>query len=149
MRASGEAVPDRPAAALPRRLAAGAYDLLLLAGVLFAAGLPLPLLPAEWMAAPAGRWLLRGYVLAVAALFFGWFWVHGGQTLGMRAWRLRVERDDGTGLDWPSAAGRFAALLLALAPLGLGVLWAAVDPHRLAWHDRLSGTRVVLLPRPR
>lgn len=147
MNSAATCLPGCPGAGLSRRLAAGIYDVLLLAGVLFVAGLPLPLLPGDWLASEAGRWALRAYLGATSLAFFGWFWVHGGQTLGMRAWRLRVVRDDGQCLRWRDAVARFAALVVALLPLGLGVLWAGVDPQRRGWHDRLSGTSVVLLPR--
>jgi uncharacterized RDD family membrane protein YckC len=65
----------------------------------------------------------------------------------MRAWRLRVEARDGGALDWQQAVRRFAAAFLAWLPLGLGVIWLQFDRDKLAWHDRLSDTRVVLLPK--
>jgi uncharacterized RDD family membrane protein YckC len=64
----------------------------------------------------------------------------------MRSWGIRVETEAGTALEGRRAALRFAAGLLSLASLGLGFLWIVVDPDRKAWHDRLSGTRVVRLP---
>jgi hypothetical protein len=33
---------------------------------------------------------------------------------------------------------RLATTLLAAAPLGLGILWLAIDGERLGWHDRMS-----------
>jgi len=89
------------------------------------------------------------YTVYLVAAWFGYLsacW-RRGMTLGMRAWRLRVETRDGAALDWQRAALRFAASFLAWIPLGLGVLWMLIDPDKLGWHDRLSGTRVVLLPR--
>lgn len=91
--------------------------------------------------------LLRALLVAAAALFFGYSWTHGGQTLGMRAWRLQVRRADGRALGWPTALARFAFAWLAWLPLGAGVLWCAIDPRRRAWHDTLSGTEVVLVPK--
>ena len=44
--------------------------------------------------------------------FFGYSWTHGGQTLGMRVWRLRVRRGDGAALRWPIAGLRYAVMLL-------------------------------------
>jgi len=87
--------------------------------------------------------LYGAYLLAVAFLYFGWCWTHGGQTLGLRAWGLRVTRSDGRPLDWRLSALRFAAALLSLLPAGAGFLWAAMDRERLTWHDKLSGTRVI------
>ena len=79
--------------------------------------------------------------------FYGLSWTSRGQTLGMAAWRLRVEREDGRPLTWPDVLRRLAAALLSWLVLGLGWLCALVDPRRRTWHDRLSDTRVVVVPR--
>jgi uncharacterized RDD family membrane protein YckC len=126
---------------LGRRLAACLYDGLVLFAVLMVAG-------AAWVAlaraaAPPGDWLFRAYLLMVSALFFCGFW-RRGETLGMRAWKLRVVAADGRAPGWNRALLRFAAALLSWAALGMGFLWVLVDRERLAWHDRLSGTRLVL-----
>ncbi len=63
----------------------------------------------------------------------------------MRSWRLRVVREDGSPLKWTDALKRLLYALLSWLPLGLGYLWILVDNDKLAWHDRLSGTRLVLL----
>jgi len=118
------------------------------------------LLAAVWMVATMADQVIRGAaglpynvhvfraeLLIAAALFFGWFWTHGGQTLGMRAWRLQLRRMDGRRLNWPTALARYAFAWLAWLPLGAGVLWCAIDARKLAWHDALSGTEVVLLPK--
>jgi uncharacterized RDD family membrane protein YckC len=79
-------------------------------------------------------------------LFFTWFWVHGGQTLGMKAWRLRLVGPGGAAVGWRTALIRFAAGVLSALPAGLGLWWAALDRERRAWHDRLSGTRLLHEP---
>jgi uncharacterized RDD family membrane protein YckC len=129
-------------ASLWRRLAAFCYDALLLAALLFSftavvlavrLGEPVP---------PGTLWFplsLAGIVMA----FYCGFWVHGGQTLGMRAWRIRVVCEDGAALGWARAAARFGAAAVALAPIGLGLWWSMLDRERRAWHDRLTRTRVV------
>jgi uncharacterized RDD family membrane protein YckC len=85
-------------------------------------------------------------LLLVIVLFFGVFWTRGGQTVGMLAWRLRVERSDGASLTWRNVLVRLAGAWVSFAALGLGYFWIWVDRERLAWHDRWSGTRVVVLP---
>jgi uncharacterized RDD family membrane protein YckC len=125
---------------LARRLAACFYDSLVLAAVLIFAG-------AAWVglsgaAASPGDWLFRFYLLAVAALFLGAFW-RRGETLGMRAWKLRIVAVHGGPPSWGRALLRFAAALLSWAVLGLGFWWVLLDRERLAWHDRLSGTRLI------
>lgn len=92
--------------------------------------------------------MLRGWLLLVGLLFFGWFWTHGGQTLGMRAWRLQLRREDAGPLNWPRAVLRYALAWPSWLLLGVGVLWSLIDSRKQAAHDRLAGTEVVLLPKP-
>lgn len=132
-----------------RRLAAIGYDCLLLAAILTtgAAAVVLPLgitlgLRGEEIASSP---LFQLYLLGLILGFFCWFWVRGGQTLGMRAWRIRLVRSDGTPVRLGDALLRLAAAALSWAALGLGFLWIWLDRDGLAWHDRLSGTRLVML----
>lgn len=89
----------------------------------------------------------RGLLLLLVVAFFGLFWTRRGQTLGMMAWRLKLERADGRLLGWRDTLLRLAGASVSLGLLGLGYFWIWVDRERLAWHDRWSGTRVRLLPR--
>ena len=98
---------------------------------------------------PPGSWWFALSLVAVAMVFFCSFWVHGGQTLGMRAWRIRVVCEDGSPLGWARAMARFAAGIAALLPLGLGLWWSAFDGRKRGWHDRLTRTRVVRASPPR
>ena len=138
-------------AGLPRRLAAMFYDsLLLLAILMIATAAFLPLTGGEAITPtgnPALEYLYRLVLLALVVLFFGTFWTRRGQTLGMASWRLRVERVDGSLLTWGDTVMRLGAALLSWLPLGLGYLWILIDRDRRAWHDRLTGTRVVVLPK--
>ncbi len=138
-------------AGLLRRLAAMFYDsLLLLALLMIASALFLPLTGGEAIdphTRPAVAVAYRLVLLALVAGFFGLFWTRRGQTLGMATWRLRVEREDGRLLTWSDTLRRLGAALLSLLPLGLGFAWVLFDPERRAWHDRLTRTRVVVLPK--
>lgn len=91
------------------------------------------------------RWPLQAFLLLSPAVFFGWFWTHGGQTLGMRAWRLKLLDSSGNPVTWRQSLIRYGAAWLSLLALGLGYLWVWIDPQGLSWHDRLSGTRLVVL----
>ena len=146
-------IPLTPAAGLLRRLAALLYDSLLLLALWFATAALLLAASGGLLSQPdRPPWLLlleQTSLLLVTFLFWGGFWAHGGQTLGMRAWRLKLVDDYGSPISWQRAARRCLAALLSLAPLGLGYLWILIDPQRRAWHDRLSGTRVVVLPKNR
>ncbi len=132
---------------LLRRLGAMTYDGLLLLAVLFMATLALmPLTGGE--AISSRSHLYPAYLLLVAWLYFTAQWVRGGQTLGMRAWRIRLLKQDGGAPDWFACSLRFAVALLCWAPAGLGYLSGIARPDRLAWHDRISGTRLVVEAAP-
>jgi uncharacterized RDD family membrane protein YckC len=129
---------------LARRLAGMLYETLLLAAVLFIAGFiftaifhsPLP---------PMLRFVFQLYLLLVTASYFIGYWLHGGQTLPMKTWHLRIVSTDGQPLRLKQACMRF---LLALIGVGLcfGILWALFDRERLFWHDRMARTKIVLSP---
>jgi len=142
--------PDVPAGLL-RRLGAVFYDaMLLLAVLMIATAAFLPLTGGEALdpdAHPALEFVYRAVLVLLIVGYFGIFWTRRGQTLGMASWRLRIERDDGAALGWRDTALRLAAAVLSWLPCGLGYLWIAIDPQRRAWHDRLSGTRILLVPK--
>ncbi len=123
------------------------YDgLLLIALWMLATAAVLPLTGGE--AVTSGNWIFRGYLLLIAGIFLCGFWWRAGRTLGMQAWRLRVvTMSDGDRPSATQACIRFAAALLSWLPLGLGFLWVLLDRDGLAWHDRLSGTRLIVEPK--
>ncbi len=129
-----------------RRMAAILYDSMLLAAILLVA-VTLVTLPLEmglgYDLDPTNL-LYRLYLLLVSVGFFVWFWIRGGQTLGMRVWHLRVVRGDGQPLELKDALLRYVAALLSWAICGLGFLWILVDREQLAWHDRISNTKLVI-----
>jgi len=149
--ASATSTPAPERAGLLRRLGAMLYDgLLLLAVLMVATALFLPFTGGEAVDPrrdPLLELVYRLVLLLLIVGFFGLFWTRRGQTLGMASWRLRVEREDGRLLDWGDTLRRLGWALLSLLPLGLGFLWVLFDPERRAWHDRLSHTRVVVLPK--
>jgi len=133
-------------ASLIRRLLAIFYDLLLLLGVLFAvSACAVALNKGEAVDHPAYYLVL----IATTFVFFGGFWTNGGQTLGMRTWKIKIVADNAKKVTWKHAAIRFCAAALALIPVGIGLLWMLFDSERLAWHDRLSATRLISLKVPK
>lgn len=139
---------------LARRGIAILYDGILLLALWFAASALLLALSSGLLADPARPVLLtythRASLILVTVLFFGGFWTHGGQTLGMRAWRLQlVNNADGGRIRWSQVVLRLAGACLSIGTLGLGFFWQWVDRERRSWHDYLSGTRLILLPKPR
>lgn len=79
--------------------------------------------------------------------FFAKFWTHGGQTLGMQVWGLRVQNPDGSAIDVWQALLRFLIAIIAWLPAGLGVWWMLFDKHKRTWSDMYSGSDVVQLPK--
>lgn len=133
-----------PASPLWRRLAALAYDLLVMLALLLCVGYLCQRLTQGGLFDAHGRALtwwyqpLQGLVLAGYLLGS---WLRGGQTLGMRPWRVRLRRRDGGALRWPQALLR---LLACAAPLGLLAL-APLTGARLAALACLSGWLLSLL----
>ncbi|HZZ10398.1 MAG TPA: RDD family protein [Paraburkholderia sp.] len=151
-----------------RRLAALLYEALILFGVVFIAGYLFSTLTQQRNGLTHHN-LLAAWIGVVVGAYFVWFWTHGGQTLPMKTWRLRVVTAAGAPLSAGRAVLRYLlAWLWFLPPLALHpllnlalpqtlaiaaawfVLWAAtgrVDPQRRFLHDRLAGTRVMSVTR--
>ncbi|MGE4535266.1 RDD family protein [Halomonas sp.] len=142
-------------AGLGRRLGAMLYDAFLVVAIwVLVAGLHLLAvrhlvgLPAEQVGTGVAQVVsLRLIMLASAFAFFAFFWCRGGMTLGMQAWRLRVQTRDGYTISLRQAMLRFAVACLSFAAFGLGYLWVLFDPERRSWPDIASGTQVVVLPK--
>jgi uncharacterized RDD family membrane protein YckC len=121
---------------LPRRLASLVYELLLLAAVGFFAAWVFTFasgardLTSGWL-----RHLLQLFILAVFAAYFLWCWLRGGQTLAMKAWRIRL-----VGVTPRKALLRFA---LAFLLFPASIAWALFDRDGQFLHDRLAGTRLI------
>lgn len=167
---------DTPAAtpepaALWRRLAATLYDVFPVVAIWFGIGFVVTG-ARGFRAVPAYTWWFELLLLAGAFVYLGWSWRRGGQTLGMKAWRIVVVDAGGRSPGWARIALRFAVMMVGLAslpgaawalqqPMGapriavlgaagaavLGVLWVLVDRRGRMVHDLVAGTRVVSLPR--
>ena len=168
---------DPREAGLFRRFAAGFYDgLLLLAMVIICIGLFLAVsggLNSKIGVLHAPSLLERlgnlTVLTAIPTLYFGYGWRKAGQTLGMKAWKIRAEYQDGTLLHWGGVLRRLGCaapfyLLLLMASLGFmqkryvlafalglpmltNVVWL-LWKRQGALHDVWSGTRVVVVPEP-
>lgn len=119
------------------------YDfLLLLSALLFAAIIPVALNQGE--AIQSGNPIFLLYLLMVSLFFYGWFWTHGGQTLGMRAWKVYLVGQDQVAITWKQATVRFCVAILSWLCLGLGFLWQWLSKDKLSWHDLMSGTQLIV-----
>jgi uncharacterized RDD family membrane protein YckC len=130
--------------AILRRLAAMAYESVLLSGLL-AVTLVLPhVLIAAFAHRLATAVVLWAHLFLVLLIYFIAFWSHGGQTLAMKTWRIRLVTRDGQAVRPTQALLRYLLGWLTLVPGGIGILWALVDRDRQFLYDRLAGTRLVM-----
>ena len=130
-------------AGLGRRLGAMLYDAFLVIAIwILVAGLHLLAvrhllgLPADQVGLGLAQVAsLRIAMLMSAFAFFAFFWCRGGMTLGMQAWRLRVQTRDGHAISPRQALVRYLVAWLSAAALGLGYLWVLFDAERRSWPD--------------
>ncbi len=140
-------IEKRPSG-LGRRIAAMLYDSLLVLALLVLVTVPF------YFAGGGGEVDIyddnpfhQAMWIVIPFIFFVGFWSTKGRTLGMQSWGLQLEDAEGRVPGPGRASIRFAAAILSAACLGLGFLWQLVDRDKLAWHDRLSGTRLMHYPR--
>lgn len=164
MAAGGTALPGSTPS-IRRRLAAFLYEGVLLFGVVMIAGLVFSI-ATQQRHALQGQLGMQAFLFAVLGLYFVWFWRHGGQTVAMQAWHVRLVQADGNPVGWWRALMRYLLAWLWFVPaagvahlsglrggpalygaLLVGVLaYAALAwlrPDRQFWHDVVCGTRLV------
>ncbi len=131
-------------ASVVKILFANLYDAMALTGVAFVATLPWAMLSQDGHVA-AGTWPFQLYLLALVNGYFTLSWWRGGQTLGMRPWRMRLQTPSGETPKFAQTQVRFWIAVLSWAACGLGVLWGMSGGG--SWHDRASSTRAVIYPK--
>lgn len=92
----------------------------------------------------AGR---TGLSTLVGLIYFTYFWSSmgpwPGQTVGDKILNIRVVRTDGSDLSLVQALIRYVGLYISILVIFIGVIWAAFDPQKQGWHDKIAGTYVV------
>lgn len=155
---------------LVKRLLAAFYDsFLVLATIFIATALTMPFTQGNVSA--ENKIFMSLYLLSVVYIFYGWFWTHGGQTLGMRAWQQQLVSKDGKPVNWQQAFIRFITALpawlllisgifiwalpekieltaaLSSIPRGsfaiAGLVWVWANHQPNSWCDKASGTEVI------
>lgn len=112
---------------------------------------------------------LRIYIFGAVFFYLGWFWTHGGQTLGMRAWKIRLVHHDGRPVVWHLAFFYYLVslpmwgfMLFAIVVnggiihtpamftglphwmlYGLALLWFTIDHLPNNWREKVSGLRMI------
>ena len=127
---------------LLRRLAIIVYDAVIVVSLLMLAT------TLAMLAGFGGRTAMKDpiftlYLFAVWFLYLAWCWHRGGMTIGMRAWRVKIEDKEGLRPGWGASTLRFLVSLVSTAAAGLGFFWSLFDSDKRTWHDILSGTRLV------
>ena len=136
----GDIAPT-PLAGLGRRFASLIYESLLLTALVLVATFPFVGFTGGRVT-PVITFALQIYLIVVVGAYFIWFWRHGGQTLPMKTWGIRVTRIDGKPLAARDAVIRYACAWAGLAVAGLGFWWALWDRDRQFLHDRIARTRL-------
>lgn len=133
--------PGKPCG-IARRLAAVLYDALLILALWMIGTLPLVIATGSDIG--SGHWLFRIYLAALALGYLHLSWSRSGQTLGMRAWRIELRAWRRSPASLISSVLRLGVGLISIAALGLGFISAQFRSDRATWHDRASGTRLVV-----
>jgi uncharacterized RDD family membrane protein YckC len=159
-----------PTSAAPawRRFTAIVYDALAVVAIVMVVGLLAQMATGGKLVGDHGQpltWWYQPLQGVVVGAYFLVSWVRGGQTLGMRPWRIRVTDTDGAPATWRRGLVR---LLVAALPLLLVLLYpmvslkaalcaplfgwlvlllpAVVDRRRRAVYDMVAGTELRRLP---
>jgi len=127
---------------LARRLGAMTYDFLLLLSILIIITAFIVIL---FKLTPEHPFFIiyQAIIFIISFFFYSWFWIHGGQTLGMKTWKFKITCNDGSNVNWKSATIRFVAGILSWLPFGLGFVWSMFDKEKRTWHDIASNTQLV------
>ena len=138
--------PENPTyAGLLKRLLAIFYDCFLLAAILFIVT-AIATAFNQGNAIEPGDSLYPVYVFVIFALsylYFAWFWIHNGQTLGMKTWRLQLIDSTNKKIGWKTTGIRFFAALFSWGFCGLGFFWSLIDKKNRCWHDLISNTELL------
>ena len=122
-----------------------AYDGLLLLALLFVVTFLFTLLFGS-VVQRQERYVLQAVLWVVAGVYFVSYWTHGGQTLAMQTWRIKLTDHAGGKVTLGQALLRYIAATAGLLFFGAGLVWALFDREGLFLHDRLVGTRIGLQP---
>ena len=133
-----------PYAGLFRRLLAILYDSFLLIAILFIVSAIATALNHGKAVEPGNALypLLVFTIFSLSYLYFAWFWIHGGQSLGMKTWLIQIQSTDNN-INWKIATIRFVSAIFSWAVFGLGFLWAFFDKKNRCWHDLISKTVLI------
>jgi len=97
----------------------------------------------------AGNGFFPLFLFITAFLYYALSWRLGGQTIGMKAWRLvLVSNIAKARITWTQAMIRFVAAFFSAALGLLGFLYALIQKDHRTAHDLLSNSHIQYFPKP-
>ncbi|WP_221764519.1 RDD family protein [Methyloradius palustris] len=130
-----------------RVIASMFYDSLLLLAIFFTVTFPFILIFGNATQAPQ-RYYFQVYLWLIAGAYFIWCWYRGGQSPAMKVWRIKVVNQQGSPINLAQSVRRYVLASFGLILCGAGFLWAFFDREGLFMHDRLTGSRLILIEKP-
>lgn len=94
------------------------------------------------------NFLYQLYLIAIILGYFLYFWKRSGQTVGMKAWRIKLVSQTNQALSYRQMLSRLISALPAFGFLLIGVLWQYIGSEQLNWQDKVSKTKLIYLPKP-
>lgn len=131
---------------LLRRIGSMLYESVLLFAILFVAGLIHRAIFGDPHTQIQSN-LLFIYLWVISGAYFVYCWCRSGQTLAMQTWRIQLVGLDGLPLSLEQSVKRYMIATFSLMFFCLGFVWAWFDREGLYLHDRLTGGRLILLPK--
>ncbi len=122
-----------PISSVWRHLAAFVYDLFPIIGIWLMTSVVIVLLRGGEDVPPSGLWWFQGLLLAELLFYYLFSWKKGGQTLGMRAWKIGIQNYQS--LTWLQTFWRFLAGLASTALLGMGLWFKLIHKQGWSWMD--------------
>ncbi|MFZ9641881.1 MAG: RDD family protein [Candidatus Methylopumilus sp.] len=129
-----------------KRIACLLYESILVFAILFVAGIIYRAIFGDPANIVQQRFFFM-YSWLIAGAYFVFCWVKGGQTLAMQTWRVQLTSYDAKPVTLSQALRRYLMATFSLMFFGLGFVWAIFDRESLYLHDRLTGGRLLNLPK--
>ncbi len=125
---------------LLRRLGAIGYDIFLVFSfVFFITGVVLIVF---WDKQAQNNAIIFGLIIFSLYFYFAWSWVKGGQTLGMKAWKIQIMQNNGKNITHQQALIRFVLAIVSFMLMGFGFIYQLFNKDNLALHDKYSHTQL-------
>lgn len=140
-----------PTASLTRRLAALMYDSLVIIALYILSGFVLvgafKLLTQQFPEDTLPNAVYYSLLFCVCFFYYNASWRRGGQTIGMKAWRIKLINEENHHIKLTQSMLRTGIGFFSLMICGAGFWWALIDKKSRSWHDMASLTRVVFIPK--